>query len=293
MKMDLNLTSPSDGFSCMQFSTNVRNRICSFYRFFGDYEAVVLPDPIPNSAVKHRIADGSAGRACARVGCRQIINPNFGWGFFVSGTAYGAERESKGSTLFGGRRKSNQAFRRFAMGVPVALALHRQERDHMNIERFWRVIESGVGAPDSSETVSRELDKLTPEELVSFQRHFDCLVDSAYTWELWGAAYTIEGGCGDDGFIDFRYGLIARGKSFYEKAVKSPDSLADLLEDDWVSNELFGYLAIKAYERKTGERMPREKFEAFSPTGEDWEFEDEEETKQRLPRLWAKFGQTE
>jgi len=34
---------------------------------------VARPDPIPNSAVKHRIADGSACLACARVGCRRIF----------------------------------------------------------------------------------------------------------------------------------------------------------------------------------------------------------------------------
>lgn len=33
---------------------------------------MVRPDPIPNSAVKHRVADGSASIGCARVGRRQI-----------------------------------------------------------------------------------------------------------------------------------------------------------------------------------------------------------------------------
>ena len=37
----------------------------------GDPEAVARPDPIPNSAVKRCVANGSACRACARVGrCR-------------------------------------------------------------------------------------------------------------------------------------------------------------------------------------------------------------------------------
>lgn len=51
----------------MQFSENeILNG------FFGGHEAVVRPDPIPNSDVKRSIADGSVGRAHARVGCRQI-----------------------------------------------------------------------------------------------------------------------------------------------------------------------------------------------------------------------------
>jgi prevent-host-death family protein len=34
---------------------------------------VVRPDPIPNSAVKHSLADGSGCIASARVGCRQFF----------------------------------------------------------------------------------------------------------------------------------------------------------------------------------------------------------------------------
>ena len=40
---------------------------------FGGHKAVVRPDPIPNSAVKRSIANGSACIACARVGRRQIF----------------------------------------------------------------------------------------------------------------------------------------------------------------------------------------------------------------------------
>jgi hypothetical protein len=40
--------------------------------FFGGHEVVVRPVPIPNTAVKRNIADGSGCIASARVGCRQI-----------------------------------------------------------------------------------------------------------------------------------------------------------------------------------------------------------------------------
>ena len=40
---------------------------------FGGYKAVVRPDPIPNSAVKHSLADGSGFIDSARVGCRQFF----------------------------------------------------------------------------------------------------------------------------------------------------------------------------------------------------------------------------
>jgi hypothetical protein len=52
----------------------------------GDHRALEPPDPIPNSAVKRRIADGSVGFPHVRVGHRQAPkkdNPTraSGWGF--------------------------------------------------------------------------------------------------------------------------------------------------------------------------------------------------------------------
>ena len=51
-----------------------------------DHRALEPPDPIPNSAVKRRIADGSVGFPHVRVGHRQAPIPNpqseqSGWGF--------------------------------------------------------------------------------------------------------------------------------------------------------------------------------------------------------------------
>jgi hypothetical protein len=39
---------------------------------------VVRPVPIPNTAVKHSLANGSGCIASARVGCRQSFNKNPG-----------------------------------------------------------------------------------------------------------------------------------------------------------------------------------------------------------------------
>lgn len=44
-----------------------------FFKIFGGHKAVVRPDPIPNSAVKRSLADGSGCIASARVGCRQFF----------------------------------------------------------------------------------------------------------------------------------------------------------------------------------------------------------------------------
>jgi hypothetical protein len=70
----------------MQFSKNF-----VFSEFSGDNKAVERPDPIPNSAVKHCLANGSGCIASARVGCRQIyLKPNTKvLGFFYWGCCRG------------------------------------------------------------------------------------------------------------------------------------------------------------------------------------------------------------
>ena len=66
----------------MQFSENRRPRqvlynlkfdTSNLNPFFGGHKAVVRPVPIPNTAVKHSLADGSGPIGSARVGCRQIF----------------------------------------------------------------------------------------------------------------------------------------------------------------------------------------------------------------------------
>lgn len=132
---------------------------------------------------------------------------------------------------------------------------------------------------------------LEPSEIVSYQEHFDRQMISAYRWELWAAAYIIDGGCSDDGFTDFRYGLISRGREVFEAAVANPDSLAEISDDEF-RNESFGYVANSVYESQTGECLPRRQAKQPSePAGEDWDFDDEELCEQKLPRLWAKFDQ--
>lgn len=67
----------------------------------------------------------------------------------------------------------------------------------------------------------------TGQEILDYQEKFDELHQALYRWELWAAADLIGGGRSDDSFIDFRAGLIAQGRDWYDKAAASPDSLAD------------------------------------------------------------------
>ena len=159
----------------------------------------------------------------------------------------------------------------------------------MDRNAFWTIVEQARNEdPEQPEESLREiLQQLPQESIAAFQKHFDQLFVEAYRWDLWGAAYLIGGGCSDDGFADFRYGLISAGRKIYEAAISNPDSLADVDID--LDNELYGYVATEVYEEKGDGEMPRTHDDRPEPLGEEWDFDDESENQARLPRLSKKY----
>jgi hypothetical protein len=162
----------------------------------------------------------------------------------------------------------------------------------MDIDKFWAIVDKYKDGEYPGVGVDEELTKLTPEEIVSYETHSIELVDRAYCWPVWGAAFIMsEGHCSDDMFTDFRYGLIARGREVYQAVLADPDSLADL-PNDWIGDEDFSAMAWQAYEAKTNEELPWSQIDRPSePSGEKWDFNDHQEACRRLPRMWAKYGQ--
>lgn len=59
---------------------------------------------------------------------------------------------------------------------------------------FWAIIERAATPSD----LHSELGTLTEDQLLEFEHHHARYIDQAYTWDLWGAAYVINGGCSDD-----------------------------------------------------------------------------------------------
>ena len=123
----------------------------------------------------------------------------------------------------------------------------------MNIKQFWSIIEeakkTSVDSVASHEYLIDNLASLDKRNIAIWQNIFSEYWNLAYKRKLWAAAYIIEGGCSDDGFMDFRYGLIASGKKIYLNALNDPDSLVDL-DIDYFSDELIGYAAMDAFNEK-------------------------------------------
>jgi hypothetical protein len=163
----------------------------------------------------------------------------------------------------------------------------------MDVDRFWE-LNQGLEPETAVDELRTRLSKLEPSEIEAYQAHFDEAFASAYQWIIWAAAYIIDGGCSDDGFMDFRYGLISRGKSVFTAALSDPESLLDVAndrDDGYIPNESFGYVAGQVYKSKTGQLIPgNDVAYPSNPSGEDWDFDDERLCKQKLPKLWAKFG---
>lgn len=98
----------------------------------------------------------------------------------------------------------------------------------MDEQKFWAIVQrshdaSGGDMEKKSAVITAEISRLTRDEALGFSRLFNSMMDKAYSWKLWGAAYVIHGGCGDNSFSDFRASLISRGRATFDQALNDPD----------------------------------------------------------------------
>lgn len=170
----------------------------------------------------------------------------------------------------------------------------QDSKEIMESEKFWKIIEitkseSSGDYEKQQSLLERELLKITANEVLEFDNKFRTLRGEIYTWDFWAAAYIINGGCSDDCFSDFRGWLIGQGKSIFESAVQNIETLSELKETNDGDWEGLSYIPTDIYEKKTGNDMPNGIQENFEITGEEWD-EDENELKNRFPKIYAKFG---
>lgn len=173
----------------------------------------------------------------------------------------------------------------------------------MPADQFWEIIErtapSGREASAQAQALQTILRELSPEQIISFEIAFRRYLNAAYTWDLWGAAFVVQGGCSDDGFEYFRRWLVSRGRDTYEAALADPDSLAEFEGwpgpfGVWDFEEIY-YVAKRVFEENGGKGDVRDYSESEAglggpePSGEPFD-EDEEHLAQRYPKLWQRFG---
>jgi Protein of unknown function (DUF4240) len=196
----------------------------------------------------------------------------------------------------------------------------------MDMDGFWQVVErartaAGPAADQArkdaqpsavTEALVAELSQLPLPEIVAFDRLLGDVLDQVDNWDTCAACWVIEHGfLSDDGFSDFRAGLVGLGRSTFEAVVTEPDSLAghpavqEIIASDrqslWIGNEGLLFAAQKAYERRTGdpeafwEAADAAEVDTAQPTGspkpadDRWDLRNEEEWRRRLPRLASLF----
>jgi hypothetical protein len=173
----------------------------------------------------------------------------------------------------------------------------------MHLDEFWAIIQDSRLNFDPAlrdgnkehqiQRLQQALGELPVEEIVEFQRHFDERMNEAYRWDLWAAAYIVEGGCSDDGFSDFRSWLISMGREVFNAALRDPESLVDVADAPGIEDcsfEEFQYVPSQLYEDMMDEDLPETGVSQLEePLGGAWS-EGGHELARRLPRVWAKFG---
>jgi hypothetical protein len=172
---------------------------------------------------------------------------------------------------------------------------------------FWKHIElSKRSAPEEHvERLVNRLSKLSPLEILHFQKWWNSVRDAAYTWKLWGVAYLMNGGYSDDGFVYFRDWLILKGEAIYTAALKDPDTLSKVRVEpreaececypameayceaiDSNDSSLFYKAYAEAFDR---EDEPASEDPNVRPKGKSWDFDDDDEMRKRYPQLFERM----
>ena len=157
---------------------------------------------------------------------------------------------------------------------------------------FWDVIDQARAQESSCAERARALERilggLPPTEIEAFARDQENLIRTSYRWDLWGAAFVINGGCSDDGFDYFRGWLMLQGRDVWEAVLRDPESLAGVSFEGDAECEDALYSAGKAYESVAGSSLPStDDHRPDAPSGTAWQ---EADLEALYPKLWERFA---
>lgn len=167
---------------------------------------------------------------------------------------------------------------------------------------YWNIIHKSLtntsDQDDQEQFLIKEIEKLSPKEMIGFRLRTDKLLYDTYNSEMWCAGYIMNGGCSDDGFEYFRNWIISRGKATYYKAKENPDNLiSEVIEgQEFYEFESFWYVALRAFEHRTGkdlyEYIDDDNFKTkegdYPQFAFTWKESDPESMKVICPKLYDK-----
>ncbi|NUT20444.1 MAG: DUF4240 domain-containing protein [Hamadaea sp.] len=108
----------------------------------------------------------------------------------------------------------------------------------MELADFWALIDqarteattksSWATAHDVGNALKQILAEWTPEQIIAFDDQFARMSGLADEWELCAACFLISGYLSDDGFTDFRAGIVGLGRTDFEQVIADSESIAEL-----------------------------------------------------------------
>jgi hypothetical protein len=190
-------------------------------------------------------------------------------------------------------------FGRFAIALLLAFNLvstaFAQELDRvtpMGDNEFWTIVAAAKQAAGRKvearpEALLVELSALESKKIEQFQAAYDNFLIESKTWNLWGAAYLMNGGCAEECFRYFRDWLISEGKATFSSALRNPEWLSGVAKRDSYELEAYGLSAAKAFNGRTGSTIRTNPAVADKdPAGTEWQ---EDDLPKLLPRIALKF----
>ena len=162
-------------------------------------------------------------------------------------------------------------------------------------DQFWHLIDicADIDVEKQFVALTKRLDELSEDEVAYFAAYFWSEYVRLDHWDVWSVAYTVNGGCSDDGFMDFRGWMILKGKQPCEKVLGDPESLVQLFEsldestmepslnflDNYQDTRFGGPLEIPDLGEERNSRSPT--------LGSKFAVDD---LPQKWPKLWKAFN---
>ena len=159
--------------------------------------------------------------------------------------------------------------------ITLVVGLMPLQMKASDMKNFWPIIDQSIveakGDPDQQiASLHMILSRLDTKEVSEFIQSYEIAHANAYSWNLWAAAYVINGGASDDGFAYFRDWLISKGEGIYTKALADPETLVGIAPAYESEFEEFRYVAVEVFERKNA-KFPEYNFDpSGDPSGTSW-----------------------
>ncbi|MCB2376465.1 DUF4240 domain-containing protein [Hymenobacter sp. BT635] len=175
----------------------------------------------------------------------------------------------------------------------------------MDKKEFWHLLDAAKAEAAGNQERQQQhlvarLTEREPEQIIEFECLLRQYIIEADDFTVMAAQKIIDGYVSDDSYLYFRCWLVGQGETVFANALRSPDTLADVVQEPYQDFEQLLYVATIAFAERTGqpeedETFPRAQAEArgldYGPgsvtKGEDWT---DNQLPRMLPRLWKKFG---